>query len=124
MATSPSGARRMCVDEPAAWLRCFAEGRHHSSERQVAPMRWERMTGTRRTAIAFLIGLLACSWTFALVPGSVAQRSGIAGPLNTARAAHTATLLPTGQVVVVGGHDGSRRGATALGSVERYDPAA
>src|SRR5919202_3477224 len=109
---------------PAAWLWGSAQGLRCPSKREVARMRRDRMTGTRRTALAFLIGLLTCSWAFALAPASVAQRSGIAAPMGIARAAHTATLLPTGQVVVVGGHDGSRRGANALGSAERYDPAA
>ena len=41
------------------------------------------------------------------------------GSLNVARQAHTATLLQTGKVLVVGGWDGT--GATR--SAELYDPA-
>jgi len=40
--------------------------------------------------------------------------------LGTARDAHTATLLPSGKVLVAGG----RNSAAALGSAELYDPAA
>ena len=41
------------------------------------------------------------------------------GSLGTARLSHTATLLPNGQVLVVGGGYGS----TVLASAELYDPA-
>ena len=42
------------------------------------------------------------------------------GPMNTARAFHTATLLPDGQVLVVGGYKNYK---SALASAELYDPA-
>jgi N-acetylneuraminic acid mutarotase len=42
------------------------------------------------------------------------------GPMNTARGFHTATLLPDGQVLVVGGYKNYK---TALASAELYDPA-
>ncbi len=42
-----------------------------------------------------------------------------AGPLNTARYNHTATLLPTGEVLVVGGQDTNNQ---PLASAELYDP--
>jgi hypothetical protein len=42
----------------------------------------------------------------------------VTGSLNTARAAHTATLLPNGKVLVAGGYNGSN-----LTSAELYDPA-
>ena len=41
------------------------------------------------------------------------------GSLNTARAAHTATLLPNGDVLVAGGQDAS---GNALASAELYNP--
>ena len=43
------------------------------------------------------------------------------GPLNTARANHTATLLPNGKVLVVGGMSGTF--GNALNTAELYDPA-
>ena len=42
------------------------------------------------------------------------------GSLGTAREFHTATLLPTGKVLVAGGEDSS---FTASSSAELYDPA-
>ena len=45
-----------------------------------------------------------------------------AGSLNTGRYLHTATLLPNGQVLAVGG--GTNDGSTAIASAELYDPAA
>ena len=44
-----------------------------------------------------------------------------AGSLASARVLHTATLLPSGQVLVAGGYNGSS--GTALASAELYDPA-
>jgi hypothetical protein len=41
--------------------------------------------------------------------------------LNVARSAHTATLLPNGQVLVIGGEDAQRN---MLDSIELYDPVA
>jgi hypothetical protein len=38
--------------------------------------------------------------------------------MQSAREGHTATLLPTGKVLVVGGYDGGTR----LATVELYDP--
>ncbi len=43
-------------------------------------------------------------------------------PMTTPRADHTATRLPTGQVLVVGGN-GSPRGGLYLATAERFDPA-
>lgn len=44
------------------------------------------------------------------------------GSLNTARYYHTATLLPTGKVLVAGGHDSHNDGTGFLASAELYDP--
>jgi N-acetylneuraminic acid mutarotase len=45
------------------------------------------------------------------------------GNLTDARAAQGAALLPSGQVLVIGGYQGSGSGAFALGTAELYDPA-
>ena len=53
----------------------------------------------------------------------MARASGtwtLTGSLNTARIAHTATLLPNGMVLVAGGFDNA---GNALHSAELYDPA-
>lgn len=44
------------------------------------------------------------------------------GSLGTARYGHTATLLPNGKVLVVGGQDGLIVSSAALSSAEVYDP--
>ena len=48
-------------------------------------------------------------------------RWGAAGSLAQGRGNHTATLLPNGKVLAVGGHTSAAR-ATSAGSVESYDP--
>jgi N-acetylneuraminic acid mutarotase len=50
---------------------------------------------------------------------SVANTWASAGNLATARIAHTATLIPSGQVLVVGGQDSNNN---SLSSAEIYDP--
>ena len=47
----------------------------------------------------------------------------LTGSLATARESHTATLLPSGKVLVVGGFGGVGFGGTYLKSAELYDPA-
>ena len=49
----------------------------------------------------------------------VTGRWSSTGSLATARYFHTATLLPSGKVLVVGGYDNN---AFALSSAELYDP--
>ena len=73
-----------------------------------------------------LIGFALYAAGLVLVFGSMrsavqAQTTGrwrITGSMATARAGHTATLLPNGQVLVAGGLNSS-----ALASAELYDPA-
>ncbi len=72
-------------------------------------------------AALFAIGLVATTPVPALA-GKVAGNSGTwanTGSLNTARTAHTATLLPSSQVLVVEGYDA----AGTLTSAELYNPA-
>ncbi len=45
------------------------------------------------------------------------------GSMQSPRAVHTATLLPTGRVLVTGGEDGQLDGSSVLASAELYDPA-
>ena len=67
-------------------------------------------------AVVFLVGLFEVA-----VSPAVAQSSGtwaLTGSLNTARAGHTATLLPNGQVLVAGGENTTG----VLASAELYNP--
>lgn len=50
--------------------------------------------------------------------GTAHDTWSVAAPMSTPREGHTATLLPNGRVLVVGGHDGT----ASLGSSEIYDP--
>lgn len=77
-----------------------------------------RATGTPiRTPIGTPTGTVA-------LPGGGAEASGgwtSAGSLLQARAGHTATILPDGRVLVVGG-ERSQSNANSLSSAEIYDP--
>jgi len=65
--------------------------------------------------LALAIGLVASAAIQAQASGTWTTT----GSLNTARAAHTATLLPNGEVLVAGGQDAS---GAALASAELYNP--
>lgn len=70
-----------------------------------------------------LVSLGAIGLAAATATEAFAQASGTwttTGTLNTARAAHSATLLPNGEVLVAGGQDAS---GAALASAELYNPA-
>jgi N-acetylneuraminic acid mutarotase len=71
--------------------------------------------------IMFVSALVLLALTVLAVGPGLAATSGtwtLTGSLNTVRVGHTATLLPNGEVLVVGGHSVSM-GATA----ELYNPA-
>ena len=69
------------------------------------------------------ITLRACFLVGALLPSAKATAAGFIdlAPMSTQRYSHTATLLPNGKVLVVGGFGGP--GSTILSSAEVYDPA-
>src|SRR5258708_11097718 len=67
-------------------------------------------------AALFDIGLVASTPFPALAQGSVTWTN--TGRMNTARMAHTATLLASGEVLVVGGNDANG----LLTSAELYNP--
>ena len=75
-----------------------------------------RPTPPKRFVATASLLLLAC--TFAFVAPARAADWSAAGNLTTARYAHTATLLPSGKVLVAGGYNG-----VYLASAELYDPA-
>jgi N-acetylneuraminic acid mutarotase len=80
---------------------------------------------TARRVLGVMIGVLVVGGMVVQVaPASaVAQGWSTAASMATARQGHTATLLPDGRVLVVGGWDGSS-GTSALATGEIYDPAA
>ena len=73
-------------------------------------------TAMKNIRIYLIVGLAFC-----ITPSYAASLGtwSATGSMATARAGHTATLLPSGQVLVVGGYDGS----TSTASAELYDPA-
>ncbi|HEY7472978.1 MAG TPA: kelch repeat-containing protein [Gemmatimonadota bacterium] len=76
------------------------------------------MTSANLIRIGVLGALLVVCQPAAPTAGPGGARAQVA-TLHVARAAHTATLLPSGQVLIVGGMEG---GGGSLASVELFDP--
>ena len=84
----------------------------------VIPFALAQRTITKQNAIAD--PLLLGSTPVATLPDSNCPATwSVTGSLNTARASHTATLLPNGKVLVAGGFI---QGGSSSGSAELYDP--
>ena len=77
----------------------------------------------RFRAVLFLI---LCSFTVAIVATVPARAQGGSftptGDMTIARSQHTATLLPNGNVFIVGGIQSSSNGTRVLASTDLYDP--
>src|ERR1700730_17108338 len=71
--------------------------------------------------VSLLSGLVACSSVSDAHKSVTAAAGSVSstGSMSTARAAHTATLLPDGKVLIVGGMESE---AVSLASAELYDP--
>src|SRR5262245_57457814 len=90
-------------------------------------MRKENLSAKRA-----LIGLLICAvWAIPVLAQLRTERSlvwswgsgwTVSGNLNVARSNHTATLLPGGKVLVVGGYSGKGASGIYLSSAELYNP--
>jgi N-acetylneuraminic acid mutarotase len=82
------------------------------------------MTANRKVALlarlAVLTAFAAAAAASIAACGNDGSPWSLTGSLTTARAGHTATLLPSGKVLVVGGNDGYG----AVTSAELYDPSA
>jgi N-acetylneuraminic acid mutarotase len=79
--------------------------------------------GVRSSAALVLGGWVSLALVAGAPASALAQSPGTwatTGSLNVARCAHTATLLPDGQVLVAGGEGAN---STVLSSAELYDPA-
>src|SRR5450759_78377 len=91
--------------------RCAAN-RIKRSQKMMRAIHRLRHVGGLFVALVFALSL-------PLVAHAVTNTWSAAGNLITPREGHTATLLPSGQVLVAGGYGSS----AALASAERYDPA-
>jgi len=84
------------------------------------------MSGRGMVRMALLLAALGAMMT--LPPTDAAEPWASAASMGTARAYHTATLLPNGNVLVTGGDDGAigggSNGPRKLATAERYDPVA
>src|SRR5665811_2209240 len=92
--------------------RCAAN-RIKRSQKMMRAIHRLRHVGGLFVALVFALSL-------PLTAHAVTNTWSAAGSLATARIYHTATLLPSGQVLVAGGFDGS---GIPLASAELYDPA-
>jgi hypothetical protein len=105
-------------------LKGFFLARHHRREKGVIPMkRTNNIARHPLGLILVLVGLLSVA-TLPLEPVTLAQVNPSwipTGSLNIPRSSHTATLLPNGKVLVVGGRNGNSR-PNFLNSAELYDP--
>src|SRR5665811_339023 len=91
--------------------RCAAN-RIKRSQKMMRAIHRLRHVGGLFVALVFALSL-------PLTAHAVTNTWSAAGSLATARIYHTATLLPSGQVLVAGGNNVS----SVLASAERYDPA-
>src|ERR1035437_8921900 len=91
--------------------RCAAN-RIKRSQKMMRAIHRLRHVGGQFVALVFALSL-------PLVAHAVTNTWSGAGSLTTARQQHTATLLPSGKVLVAGGYNGS---SGVLASAELYDP--
>ena len=77
---------------------------------------------TKPEIFPLALGLALLMLTLFVAQPARASSATNANPLNAARQNHTATLLPSGKVLVVGGFGGSGSSG-AISTTELYDPA-
>lgn len=83
-----------------------------------------RSSPSARLLVGLLVTVLLLGNVLVVPPSSRARGVALASAsLNVPRADHTATLLPDGQVLVVGGHGDAKSGDRALNSAETYNTA-